>query len=389
MKMNSEVLPAELLQAERLLAVINLDAIASNWSYLNQTSGKATAGAVVKADAYGHGMAAVAKRLEQAGCRLFFTASIQEAMTLRATLPDAEIAYFDGLQPHDMEQVLTHRIIPSVGDAQQLSLLRAMAKTTGAPIPAMMNIDTGMNRLGFQPHEIADMGENDWGDVVAWRMVYSHLACADEADHPMNAQQLKDFTAAITSSIWRDVPKSMAATGGIFLGQDYHFDITRPGIGLYGLMPNGDTVEGLTPALSLRAKTLQINTVQQGQTVGYGGSFTTTRPSRLATIAGGYADGINRKLSSKGQVMFKGLNAPMVGRVSMDVHVVDITDWPEDALKVGDWVVLLGDDGSSPSHPEQAITAHDWAKDCETIPYEMLTTLGLRAKRHYAGASVS
>ena len=389
MKMNSEVLPAELLQAERLLAVINLDAIASNWSYLNQSSGKATAGAVVKADAYGHGMAAVAKRLHQAGCRLFFTASIQEAVTLRATLPDAEIAYFDGLQPHDMEQALTHRIIPSVGDAQQLTLLRAMAKTTGAPIPAMMNIDTGMNRLGFQPHEIADMAENDWGDVVAWRLVYSHLACADESDHPMNAQQWRDFTAAITSPIWRDVPKSMAATGGILLGQDYHFDITRPGIGLYGLMPNGDTVEGLTPALSLRAKTLQINTVQQGQTVGYGGSFTATRPSRLVTIAGGYADGINRKLSSKGQVMFKGMNAPMVGRVSMDVHVVDITDWPKDALKIGDWVVLLGDDGSSPSHPEQAITAHDWAKDCETIPYEMLTTLGLRAKRHYAGASVS
>ena len=187
----------------------------------------------------------------------------------------------------------------------------------------------------------------------------------------------------IQNPLWADIPKSLAATGGILLGKDYHFDVTRPGIGLYGLTPNGTRIQGLTPALSLKAKVLQINTVPQGKTVGYGASVTLKRPSRLATIAGGYADGINRKLSSQGQIMVGGLKAPMIGLVSMDVHVVDITDWPENSLHIGDWVTLLDDDDNGNTHGHD-ISAHDWAKDCETIAYEMLTTLGLRAKRHYA-----
>ena len=370
-------------QAARLLAEINLDAIASNWSFLNEHSGGAAAGAVVKADAYGHGMPRVAQCLYEAGCRLFFTAGIDEAVQLRTILPDAEIAYFDGLGEGDLDLILTHRIIPSIGDSNQLNMLQSLASMRGAPIPAMLNIDTGMNRLGFAPNQIQDLTINDLTKNVKWRLIYSHLACADEANHPMNKQQLDDFNMVIQNPLWADIPKSLAATGGILLGQDYHFDVTRPGIGLYGLTPNGAPIQGLTPALSLKAKVLQINTVPQGKTVGYGASVTLRRPSRLATIAGGYADGINRKLSSKGQIMMGGLKAPMMGRVSMDVHVVDITDWPEDSLNIGDWVTLLGDDGKDHGH-DNNISAHDWAEDCQTIAYEMLTTLGLRAKRHYA-----
>ena len=363
-------------QAARLLAEINLDAIASNWTFLNQHSGGATAGAVVKADAYGHGMPRVAKCLYDAGCRLFFTAGIDEAVQLRAILPDADIAYFDGLGGDDLDLVLTHNIIPSIGDFDQLNRFQSLTSITGAPVPAMLNIDTGMNRLGFSPDQIQDLSMEDLTKNTHWRLIYSHLACADEASHPMNKQQLDDFNTVIQNPLWADIPKSLAATGGILLGKDYHFDVTRPGIGLYGLTPNNNRIQGLTPALSLKAKVLQINTVPQGKTVGYGASVTLKRTSRLATIAGGYADGINRKLSSQGQIMMGALKAPMVGRISMDVHVVDITDWPEDALKTGDWVTLLGDN---------SISAHDWAQDCETIAYEMLTTLGLRAKRHYAG----
>lgn len=370
-------------QAARLLAEINLNAIASNWTFLNQYSGKASAGAVVKADAYGHGMTRVAQCLYGAGCRLFFTASIEEAVQLRAILPDADIAYFDGLDADDIDLVLTHRIIPSIGDVDQFKRLQSIANTAGMSIAAMLNIDTGMNRLGFSIDQIQNLDQIDWAANIQWRLIYSHLACADDADHPMNKTQLQNFTSLIQNPLWADVPKSLAATGGILLGQDYHFDVTRPGIGLYGLTPNGDGIQGLTPALSLKAKVLQINTVPQGKTVGYGASVTLKRPSRLATIAGGYADGINRKLSSQGKIMFNGLKAPMIGRVSMDVHVVDITDWHENTLETGDWVTLLGHDDKGHGH-DMGISAHDWAEDCETIAYEMLTTLGLRAKRHYA-----
>ena len=370
-------------QAARLLAEINLNAIASNWMFLDEHSGQATAGAVVKADAYGHGMSRVAQCLYNAGCQLFFTASIAEAVQLRANLPDAEIAYFDGLGSDDCDLVLTHRIIPSIGDFDQLNRLQSLARISGAPLPAMLNIDTGMNRLGFAPDQIQDLTMKDLTKNMQWRLIYSHLACADEANHPMNKQQLDDFNMVIQNPLWADVPKSLAATGGILLGQDYHFDVTRPGIGLYGLTPNGTRIQGLTPALTLKAKVLQINTVPKGKTVGYGASVTLKRTSRLATIAGGYADGINRKLSSQGQIMMGGLTAPMIGRVSMDVHVVDITDWPENSLNIGDWVSLLSDDGKSLGH-DNNISAHDWASNCETIAYEMLTTLGLRAKRHYA-----
>ena len=358
----------------RLRAEINLSVIRSNWATLQQLSGHAMASAVVKADAYGHGMAAVAKTLSQAGCSMFFTASIEEAAALRAILPDADIAYFDGLASQDMEAVLTHRIMPSVGDGTQLQYLETLAAQKGEPVPALLNIDTGMNRLGTAPAFVHDMIDHDGFHAGDWRMVYSHLACADDPGHPMNQKQREQFKASVAHPALASIPKSLAATGGIVLGGDYHFDVTRPGLGLYGLTPNGDPIKGLQPALSLKARVLQIRHAESGETVGYGASHPLSRKSRLATIAGGYADGINRKLSGQGQVRVADLTAPMIGRVSMDVHVIDITDWPAHALAVGDWVTLVGD----------GLSVHDWAKNCDTIAYEMLTTLGLRAKRHYA-----
>ena len=363
----------------RLEAEINLDAIVENWKTLNTLSGTATASAVVKADGYGHGMAMVARALAHAGCDLFFTASLDEALSLRAVLPKAKIGYFDGFDAHDHDEVIHHRIMPTIADRDQLQRLDRLARDEGVTIPALLHIDTGMNRLGFNYKEADQLFDREEFKAGHWQMIYSHLASADAPEDAMNPKQQSDFDRLIAHPSLSGIPASLAATAGILLGADYHYDITRPGIGLYGLMPNPDQVEGLRPALSLYGRVLQIRDAEAGETVGYGASETLTRRSRLATIGGGYGDGINRLLSGKGMVKKNGFTARMIGRVSMDVHVVDITDWPQDHLATGDAVTLIGD----------GLSVHDWAEKCQTIPYEMLTTLGLRAKRHYAGAILS
>ena len=361
----------------RLLAEINLNAIAKNWQVLNQASGVGMAGAVVKADAYGHGMEAVATALKDAGCDLFFTASLEEAVALRQTLPDAKIGYFDCFG-HDHELlVIEYNLTPTIADFTSLSLLADSAARYHRLIPAMLHFDSGMNRLGFNLGDLKDVIAHRGFEAGDWHMVYSHLACADDPDDPMNIRQLQDFKSIIAHPRLNNIKTSLSATGGIMLGADYHFDITRPGLGVYGLKPDGSSHEDLTPALTLKARTLQIRSAAKGETVGYGGAVKLNRDSVLATIAGGYADGINRKLSGDdgrgGRIHFNGHTAPMIGRVSMDMHVVDITDLPEGHLNVDDMVTLIGD----------GFSIQDWAEKSDTIAYEMLTTLGLRAKRHY------
>ncbi len=373
------------MAAARLVAHVDLDAIAANWRLMDDMSGSANAGAVVKANAYGHGMAAAAIALAHAGCTQFFTASIDEAITLRGVLPENnhDIAYFDGLDKADIDAVINLNITPSINTPAQLKLLAQLAATEGKPIPAMLQLDTGMNRLGFNGEAATEMLNSPDLATGDWRLVFTHLIAGDNPENPLNHLQLRRFnalTAAISS-----VPRSIAATAGIMLGAskceggaDFHDDVTRPGLGLYGISPNPNLPHGLTPVLTLSAKVLQIRNALKGETVGYDASHTLTRDSRLATIAGGYADGINRKLSNQGNAAKDGMVAPMIGRVSMDVHVIDITDWPPHALNEGDRVMLIGG----------GITVEDIAKKIDTIPYEVLTTLGLRAKHHYASAII-
>ncbi len=363
--------------APRLVAQIDLDAIAQNWQKLNALSGRAEAAAVVKADAYGHGMTSVSKALYHAGCRLFFTASIAEAVKLRQALPmGANIAYLDGLHHNDIKDVIDHRLWPAISAPYQLKNLAAAAQSHGAPMKAMLQLDTGMNRLGIDPQEFKNLLADPDMAAGDWQVIFSHLSSSDEPQSPNNPLQKSRFDEMLKYAPPNVLAarRSLAATGGIMLGSDYHYDITRPGIGLYGVMPNPLYDGDLIPALSLSGRVLQIRDAKAGESVGYNASTTLTRNSRLATIAGGYADGINRRLSNIGTVTKDALKAPIIGKISMDLHVIDITDWPEGSIGVGDYVTHIG---------QNSMTAEEIAEKTGTISYDILTTLGLRATRLY------
>ena len=359
--------------APRLVARVDLDRLAENWRVLDRLSGRARCGAVVKARAYGHGVAETALTLHHAGCRFFFTASVEEASALRAVLPDAPIGCFDGPAPSDRDAVLRDRILPSVNSAEDLALLDSWAAAAGGPVPAMLQLDTGMNRLGIGAGEldaVAGSGAFGAGD---WKLAFSHLASADEPGNPQNREQKRRFDSMLGSL--PEMPASLAGTGGILLGEGYHYQLTRPGIGLYGISPVPAAGAPLRPVLGLHARILQVRQAPAGEAVGYNGTARLERPSRLATIAGGYADGVRRQLGNQGHVHRDGLTAPIIGRVSMDSTVVDITDWPEGHAAVGDFVDLIHD-GSG---------AEAMAGLSGTIGYDVLTGLGLRAAPHYAG----
>lgn len=360
----------------RLIARIDLDRLVANWQALDTLSGTAQTSAVIKADAYGHGIHMVAKALYRAGCRTFFTASINEAVQLRSCLSTAVIGYFDGLHAEDTEAVLEHDILPTVSTIEQLEFLAEMARKKGQPFPAMLQIDTGMNRLGAGPDIVERLAASDNISAGNWRLIYSHLASADDPASSQSDGQRQAFDHA--RSLFPSILASLAATGGIALGEKFHYQMTRPGIGIYGLPPLPELTPYLKPALSLHARVLQIRDAKPGEHVGYNATATLRRASRLATIAGGYADGFRRQLSNKGVVHKDGLTASVIGRVSMDSTIIDITDWPLDHLAPGGWVDLIHD----------GYTADDMARDSDTIGYDVLTTLGLRAKRQYAGTMV-
>ncbi len=370
----------------RLVARIDLDRLAANWDALNTLSGQAECAAVIKANAYGHGVREIALTLVHAGCRMFFTAGYEEASELREildpVLPDAIIAVFDGITGHDREAVLNRAIIPTINSLHDLGLFARWAGEAGTPLPAMLQLDTGMNRLGAGADELGRIVNSPDFGAADWRLVFSHLASADEPDNPQNPRQKTAFDAmrATLPGIAANTPASIAATGGIMLGEGFHYQVTRPGIGLYGLSPVPAFSDHLQPVISLHARVLQIRDANPGETVGYNATATLTRPSRLATIAGGYADGVRRHLSNKGHAFRNGLSAPIIGRVSMDTVVIDITDWPDNNLtpnnlSPGDYVELIHD----------GYDADAMAAQSGTIGYDILTGLGLRATPHYDG----
>ena len=360
-------------ETSRLVARIDLDRLAENWRNLNRLSGVATAAAVIKANGYSHGVKAVALALEHAGCDWFFTGSMDEAVTVRQVCPKVRLACFDGLTKADAEAAREYNIMPSINDPAELDVLHNLANAAGAPVPALIQVDTGMNRLGSGVDTMAELAASPRLAAGDWQLVYSHLASADEPDKPQSMQQKEKFDAA--RALFPGIPASLAATGGIMLGDGFHYDLTRPGIGLYGLPPVASLLPHIKPVLSLHARMLQIRNAAAGEDIGYNATARLSRPSRLATIAGGYADGVRRQLSNKGHVHKSGLTAPIIGRVSMDTTIIDITDWPEDHAATGDYVDLIHD----------GYTANEMAQATGTIGYDVLTALGLRAKQHYAG----
>ena len=336
---------------------VDLDALAANWRSLDAMSNAETC-AVVKADGYGLGAGKVARALAKQGVKRFFVAVAEEGATLRQEVgPNVEICVFSGHMRGDTDMIADMMLTPLVNTIGQLTRhLEALPEH-----PFGVQLDTGMNRLGLEIGDWASVAEIALSQNC--RLVLSHLACADEPDHPMNRQQLDQFHL-MTDGI--NVPRSLAATGGILLGPEYHFDITRPGIGLYGGLP----FEDAQPVAYLDLPVIQVRDVEDGETVGYGNAWTAKRPSKIATVSGGYADGLMRALS-RGATLWHGAQAvPVVGRVSMDLITADVTDLPE----LPGVLSILG--------PEQTVDA--LAARAGTIGYEILTSLGPRYQRRYS-----
>jgi alanine racemase len=355
-------------EAARL--TVRLPAIVENWRAMQRLAGTATAAGVVKADAYGLGMDRLAPALAVAGCETFFVARLEEGMALRKLCPAARIFVLDGAPADAVPALLSHRLIPVLNSLADIAVWSAVA---GAGVlDAALHVDTGMNRLGLAREELSILADEQAKRLKGINpvLVMSHLACADEADHAMNAIQRDRFRAAL--ALLPPAPASLAASAGVLLGKAYHFDLVRPGIGLYGANPMKDGESPFRTVAVLTAKVLQVRRIDKGECVGYAATFRAGKPTMLATVAIGYADGLPRAASSRGWVAFRGVRAPIVGRVSMDLASVDITDMIEQP-RVGDSVELLGD----------TISLRDAADAAGTSEYEILPRLSQRVPRHY------
>lgn len=357
---------------------INLDALRANYRALAARVAPARCGAVVKANAYGLGVAHAAPALYREGCRSFFVAQLCEAVLLAGAIGDgAEIFVLNGLDPGNEAACAERGFLPVLNSLSQVERWRALARTLGRALPAALQIDTGMSRLGL-PHSaaLALAGDASFGREVELRLLLTHLACADDPERPENDAQLAAFTAV--GAHFPSVPKSVANSGGVMLPSDYHGDLARPGLALYGVDP-GPLTAGLRPVIGLEARVIQIRTIEAGTGVGYGLKHVAAASQRIATISLGYADGWPRSLSGVGAAWHRGVRLPILGRVSMDSLTVDISALPENALAEGDFVEFLG--------PAQSLDAV--ARDADTIAYEILTRLGARHTRTYVENGVA
>lgn len=366
-------IPAE----ARAVLTINLGALRANWGELNKVSGKAECAGVIKANAYGLGLEDIARALRDAGCKTFFVATLSEAQRVRAVQPGAAIYVLDGLLPGAAPHYAGFDLRPCLSSLAEIREWAAYCQATGRRLRAAVHIDTGMNRLGLPDDEVGLLaGEPHLFEQFEMSLVMSHLACADEPMNPMNARQKAAFD--MQRARLPAAPASLANSGGVFLGPDYHYDLVRPGIALYG----GRALEGkpnpMRWVVQLQARILQVRAAGQGVPVGYGATYTTDRETRIATIACGYADGFLRAISRVGQtsgaVGFVGPHpVPIIGRVSMDLITVDVTGVPAHLAQRGAWVEVLG----------ARTTIDDLTDRAGTIGYELLTRLGNRVHRIY------
>ena len=349
--------------------------VAANWRLLAALVAPAECAAVVKADAYGLGAPQVSAALAAAGCRLFFVATLDEALAVRDRLPaSCEIAVLNGPLPGSTGEFVFHRLIPVLNEPGQIADWAELARRHGG-LAAMLHVDTGMARLGLTAPEFARLVEQrPQESAIRWHGLMSHLACADQSLHPLNDLQHTRFAAMCRH--FDGLPASLAASSGIFLGRRFHFDFVRPGAALYGINPQPDTPNPLRQVVRLKGRILQVREVERGESVGYGAAHVMERPGRLATVAVGYADGWLRSLSHRGSGRLGGKRLPLLGRVSMDLVVFDVTAADPSLARPGGFIELLDDD--------YGVDAA--AADAGTIGYEILTALGRRYHRAYRGA---
>jgi alanine racemase len=341
---------------------IDLSAIVANWRDLKARHAGDVA-AVLKADAYGMGARQVAPALFAAGCRHFFVALLDEALAIRDLVPGAMLAVLNGMLPGTETIYAAQGIDPVLGSLDELARWRGR----GA---ALVHVDTGMARLGLGEAELQRLAADpSLLHGLTPRYVMTHLVSAEDPSDPINAEQFSRFARA--RALLPAAPVSFANSSGIFLGERFASDLARPGAALYGLNPTPGQPNPMRCVLRLRARVLQVRELRAGDSVGYNATWRAARPSRIAVIGVGYADGWARALSSRGHARFDGAPVPLVGRVSMDISTFDVTDQP--MVQPGSWLELIG-----PSHPPDTV-----AQEAGTNGYEILTSLGRRYQRIY------
>jgi alanine racemase len=376
--LSPEANKAAALAAASGVLTVDLDALVANWRKLEKTAVPAECSAVIKANAYGCGTEPVARALAKAGCRTFFVATLEEAAAARAALPSAVIYVLNGLIQNNGDGYARIDARPVIGDLSELAEWDVFCRRTGWAGGAAIHIDTGMHRLGLTITEAQGLIPRINAGDHGISLVMSHLACAESLHHPMNARQLAAFRAI--ASEFSGVPASLSNSSGIFLGSPFQFDMVRPGAALYGVNPTPEADNPMLPVVELKARVVQIRDVERGESVGYGGNWTARRPTRLAIVSVGYADGYFRAASSNdgtrgAEVMVAGKRCPVAGRISMDLMAVDVTDLEKNAVRRGHLVTLIG----------EGIAVDELAHHFGTIGYEVLTSLGARYARVYKG----
>jgi alanine racemase len=335
--------------------------------------------AVIKADGYGCGMEPVATRLARAGCKTFFVADLAEARRVRAVAQEPAIYVLNGLLPGTAAAYADARARPVIGSLVELAEWDAFCSANQWHGGAALHVDTGMNRLGISANEAAALAPRIRAENHGITLLMSHLACAEEPEHPLNNRQIGLFREV--RLLYRGIPSSLANSSGIFLGNAAHCDMVRPGAALYGVNPTPGRSNPMQAAIRLEAHIVQVRTVPKGETIGYDAAWSARHATRIAVIAIGYADGYPRAASASDKApgadaVVAGKRCPLAGRVSMDLLTIDITALPDNAVRRGDRVTLIGDE----------ISIDDVANKAGTIGYEMLTSLGRRYHRVYRTA---
>lgn len=364
------------LRAGAILTV-DLHAVRANYRLLRARAAPAQCAAVLKSNAYGLGAHPIGQALYGEGCRHFFVAHLEEGMALRPHLPgDATIFVLHGAPAGTERELLGNGLVPVLNSLAQVAAWRRLAQQQGRVLPAVVQVDSGMSRMGLPAAEVAA-----WQraprllDGIKLLFVMSHLACADQADSAMNRQQRERFL-----SLRAALPRcaaSLANSSAVFLSPDFHFDLVRPGAALYGIAPSADGPNPMAPVVRLQGRILQCRTIAAGDHVGYSLRYTAHAPRRIATVSIGYADGWSRAMSNRGFGVVDGIRVPQVGNISMDSVTFDVTALAPDQVAAGALVDLIG--------PEQGVDAV--AALAGTIGYEVLTSLGPRIHRQYLGVN--
>ena len=358
---------------------IDLAAIETNWRRLARQLLTVECAAVVKANAYGLGIKPVAATLARAGCKTFFVADLAEARSVRSRARDATIYVLDGFTPEWGDGLIDVNARPVINSTTELAEWDAFVAAQAWQGGAALQVDTGMHRLGITPEEAVALAPRAQTENHGIALLLSHLACAEIADHPLNAKQIQLFREL--HMLYPGIPASLVNSSGIFLGNSAHFDLARPGAALYGVNPTPGSPNPMQSVVELTGRILQLRNVERDETVGYDATWTAKRASRIAVVALGYADGLMRGGSGTddrpgGAAIIAANRCPIVGRISMDLVCVDITDVPDNAVHRGNSATLIG----------AGLAIDDVAAAAGTIGYEILTRLGPRCRLVYRGA---